>query len=276
MSTGAEPLASANAKLRWARSRHNEMQQRFAAFALPDDPDARPYGIKFDARGKPAGLVVATFILEQPMPEDLSLLAADLVHNTRVALDHTLARLKERFGGNPGRGSFPICSTQVNWVERVGRDARGLGSAAVDFIYSVQPLHADEPESDPLLVLNRLDNDDKHRLMHLSYVYPGCETTTGLDLIEIAQPSRVRATQNRWTSGEPLEHGTPLATFMVRNPEAGVLRARTDARIGFATGSLDTGRTQFTTMIERVQLIVDQAAALIDADRTPHRLIDGL
>ena len=32
----------------------------------------------------------------------MSLRAADLVHNARVALDHLLARVKELFGGDVG------------------------------------------------------------------------------------------------------------------------------------------------------------------------------
>jgi hypothetical protein len=268
MTAGADTLASAYAKLRWAESRHEEMKRVFAAFALPEEPSARPYGIHFRARAKPAGLIVATFIVEKPMPEEMGLLAADLVHNTRVALDHTLACLKDRFGGDPGRGSFPICTTEGEWKERVqeagGRRSplHGLDQAAADFIRSVQPMNTGDSQNDPLLVLNQLDNDDKHRLLHVSYVYPGEQT--GLDLIDVAEPSRVLRTTNVWTTGQPLEDGTTLATFMVREPEEGILRPRSDAHIGFAIGRLEAGRTQFTAMIERVQGVVEGAAALID------------
>jgi hypothetical protein len=268
VTAGTEALASAYAKLRWAESRHHEMQRIFAAFALPEDPNARPYGIQFRARDRPAGLIVATFIVEKPIPEEMSLLASDLVHNTRVALDHTLARLKDCFGGTAGRGSFPICATEDEWKERVedaGRSRNplhGLDRAGVDFIRSVQPMHRDEPENDPLVVLNRLDNDDKHRLLHSSYIYPGATERTGLDLIRVANPSRVVGATNSWTAGQPLKHGTRLATFMVRNPEEHILHARSDAQIGFAVGGLDAGRTQFTAMIDRVRKIVDEAANL--------------
>lgn len=211
MTAETGPLAGAYAKLRWAEGRHDEMQQAFAAFALPEDPTERPYGIQFQARARPGGMIVATFIVEKPMPAELSLLAADLVHNTRVALDHTLARLKDRFGGNPGRGSFPICATEDDWKERVedGRRGRnpvqGLDQVAVDFIRRLQPMHRDDPQNDPLIVLNRLDNDDKHRLLHTSFIYPGVTERTGLDLINIARPSRVLRAMNSWTAGQPLE-----------------------------------------------------------------------
>jgi hypothetical protein len=53
------------------------------------------------------------------MPVEMTLLAADLVHNTRAALDHVLARLKDRFGGDVSRGSFPTWQTQNQWQENV-------------------------------------------------------------------------------------------------------------------------------------------------------------
>jgi hypothetical protein len=81
MTSGSEALGDAYAKLDWATSRNGEMLRVFAEFARPGGGDDRPYGIQFHTRAKPAGLVVATFIVE--MPTEMSLLAADLVHNTR-------------------------------------------------------------------------------------------------------------------------------------------------------------------------------------------------
>jgi len=69
------------------------MQIIFAEFARPGGGDERPYGIQLKKRVRPPGLVVATFIVERARP--MSLLAADLIRNTRTAVDHVLARLKE-------------------------------------------------------------------------------------------------------------------------------------------------------------------------------------
>jgi hypothetical protein len=112
----------------------------FEGFALGDgDPDERPYGIRFHRRDRPAGLISASFILERPMPDEMGLLSADLVHNTRVALDHVLTALKSRFGGDPGRGGCPVCKTADDWDERVVRPRKGPldgleGTPAWDFI----------------------------------------------------------------------------------------------------------------------------------------------
>ena len=202
------------------------------------------------------------------MPREMSLLAADLVHNARVALDHIAARLKDHFGGNPRQGGFPVCETDENWKERtVNRGNRSplhdLDQVAVDLIYAEQPLHEQEPDADPLVVLNRLDNDDKHELLHPAFVYT--DVSQGLELIEIVEPALVVGSTNEWLPGQPLEDGTQIATFMVRGEPNGVIKARYNARLGFATGDVRSDRTSFTGLIDRVRGIADKAAQLIDS-----------
>lgn len=107
VSGGSDALSDVYRQLDWATKRYDDMQRRFEHFAKPGGGDERPYGIRFREPDRPAGLVVASFIVEEPMPWEMSLLPADLVHHTRVALDHVLARLKDHLGGDAGQGSFP-------------------------------------------------------------------------------------------------------------------------------------------------------------------------
>jgi hypothetical protein len=81
------------------------------------------------------------------------------------------------------------------------RALHGLDECAVDFIYGEQPLHWTPPEEDPLVILNKLDNMDKHRLLSHAFVYPGVER--GLDLIEVREP---RSSRLRPTSGLQASH----------------------------------------------------------------------
>jgi hypothetical protein len=103
-------LRDVHRKLDWAMSRHDEMLRIFEDYLKADGGDERPCGIKWREQHKPQGLVVARFIVDEPMPDDMSMLAADLVHNTRSALDHVLARLKEHLGGTPAK----VRSRRVN------------------------------------------------------------------------------------------------------------------------------------------------------------------
>jgi hypothetical protein len=110
-------------------------------------------------------------------------------------------------------------------------------------------------------VLNRLDNDDKHRMLRAAFMYTAEES--GLDLIEVKRRDRVMKAMNVWVAGQPLEDETPLARFLIRGEPSEVLCARSDARIGFATGEVDTLCTSYTSLIDRVRGIVDRAGQLI-------------
>lgn len=267
MATGSDAFRDVYAKLDWAAKRHDDMERVFEKYAKPGGGDERPIGIRFRQRDRPAGLVVGFFNVDEPMPLEMSLLAADVVHNTRVALDHVLARLKDHFGGDSGQGSFPTWRTEDEWqknvVERGKRSAlHDLDSSAVELIYAEQPLHRTPPEVDPLVTLNRLDNTDKHRLLHPAFVYTAVER--GIELIEVLDRNAVKFERNLWTAGDPLEDGTDVALFMVSGHASAVLRSRRDAKIGFASGELGAPRTGYTEMIDRVRDVVDKAAALHD------------
>src|SRR5215218_6331851 len=116
---GSDALGDAYAKLAWATKLDGDIKRGFADFAMPGDGNARPFSIELRERPRPAGLVIARFIIEEQIPTELRLLAADLVHNTRVALDYVLARLKDEFGGDAGHGSFPVWQSEASWRRKV-------------------------------------------------------------------------------------------------------------------------------------------------------------
>lgn len=207
--------------------------------------------------------MAARFTIEADVPLEMSLVAADLVHDTRVALDHVLAALKEHFGGDPGKGSFPVCATtdgSAARVESAGRRGplRGLENEAVDLVRRVQPMHAGG-SNDPLVALDALDNADKHRLLQRSFVYPADTAQTGPDLIIVTRPERPTVQTSLRRASERLNHGTALAKYLVRGCAQDPLRARQDAPIGFTIGELDAPKADFTAMTERVNDITDLA-----------------
>jgi hypothetical protein len=262
---GKHPMGDVHARLDWAVSRHDELQ-RLSREWVGRGGEESPFGVTLRELPKPAGLVVARFTIDQPIPNEMRLLAADLVHNTRVALDHVLARLKDHFGGNPGHGVFPTWQTEALWQEKIVHAKRsaltGLAKPAVDLIYGEQPLHRGSPAEDPLVILNTLDGADKHRLLHPSFVHLVVEE--GLDLIEILDGRKVIDAQSLWRRGEMLEHGTRLARVMIRGDMKRAIRLRSDLQFSVAAGEAGAPMTAHTAMIARVRGIADRAAALID------------
>jgi hypothetical protein len=260
------------AKLEWAEEHVAELMSLAREYLRPGGGDDRPLGIEFDNR-RPS-IVVAKFIAEEPLPIEISLHAGDVVHNARTALDHVLARLKDRFGGDSRSGTFPITESDEDWKGRIypRRDGKrqrgpldGLPCAARMLIYREQPhvAYGERRREDPIAILSALDNADKHRLLHHGFVYPAAER--GLDLIQIRDRRRVLSEENVWVSGQPIAHGTVIARFRIRGLARGLLRVDPTAEIRLSTGPLDAPRTTYDEMIARVRCIADRAAALIDS-----------
>ena len=264
-------MSDVYAKLEWAEKHLAEIVSLAREYLRPGGGDDRPLGIEFDPRRSP--IVVATFIAEKPLPIEISLHAGDLVHNTRTALDHVLARLKDHFGGDTRAGTFPITESDPDWKGRIyprrdGEGQRGplhgLPCSARRLIYREQPhvAYGERRRDDPIAILSALDNTDKHRLLHPGFVYPAAER--GLDLIQIRDRKRVLSEQNLWVSGQPIEHGTAIARFRIRGLAQDLLRVDPKAEVKLSTGPLGAPRTTYEDMIARVRGIAARAATLID------------
>jgi hypothetical protein len=265
MSKGSDAMQDVHAKLDWAEKHRDDMMNLLVDYAKPDGGAERPLRVEFVDRGP--GQLDARFIAEKPVPAAVSLHAADCNHNTRTALDHVLARLKNHFGGDPGRGSFPTWQTQALWDAQVTTAKRGsldgLDAQAVALIYAEQPLHQIPPDEDPLVVLNGLDNDDKHRLLHPTFAYPAAKRA--LDVIEVRDRKLLVKEENVWEAGQPLEHGTVMARYRFRGDAQSLFRVDPAAKIGFSTGPLGGARVTYDDMMLRVRDIATKTAALIDS-----------
>jgi hypothetical protein len=263
-------MRDAYAKLGWAEKHLDDLMRLAHDYLQPGGGDKRPLGITFDQRRLPQ--VVATFIVEKPVPVEIGLHAGDLVHNTRTALDYVLARLKEHFGGDERRGTFPITESDADWKGRVyprdddGKRRKGpldgLPCAAQVFIYREQPhvAYAGRRREDPMAILSSLDNDDKHRLLRHGFAYPTAQR--GIDLIQVRNARMVLSAENVWTSGQPIEHGTVMARY--RGLANDLLRVDPAADVRLSTGPLHSHRTTYEELIARVRGMADKAVAVID------------
>jgi hypothetical protein len=273
MSRGTDAMSDVYAKLRWAEKHQADLMAVGHEYLRADGGDERPLGVEFDY-GRPP-VVVAKFIVDEPMPDDIGLHAGDLIHNARTALDHVLARLKDHLGGDARRGTFPITESDADWKGRVypRRDGKrdlgpldGLTCSARRLIYLEQPhiVYAGKRNVDPMVIMSRLDNDDKHRLLHHGFAYPTAER--GLDLIDVRDPTMVLSQENVWTSGQPVQNGTVMARYRLHpraNPRK-MIRIRRNAQLRLSAGPVDAPPVTYDDIIARVRAIADKSAALID------------
>jgi hypothetical protein len=90
----------------------------------------------------------------------------DAVHNIRSALDHLVYELAPPEVRRRRRTQFPIFMTEAGFRNQGLQQIDGITGDERTLIEKVQPYNAsDPPNDDPLAVLNRLSNLDKHRLL---------------------------------------------------------------------------------------------------------------
>ncbi len=146
---------------------------RSGAYTLVDIPDPRSSD----------RLIVPK--ITQELKDEWPLLVGDAVHNMRSALDHLVfsLALNGYRRANPGQSlpegvenalAFPVISTSGSRTiqeihdEWDKRHLLWVPPPAVAKIRGLQPLARSpgDPSADPLSIVNRLDNIDKHRRLH--------------------------------------------------------------------------------------------------------------
>jgi hypothetical protein len=143
--------------------------------------------------------------------ETWALIIGDYLHNLRSVLDHIVWQLVVANGGTPTNDTkFPVAESGPDWFDREAakRQLKGVHPQAVAAIRTLQPFppHYDgEPKLSPLWLLQKLNNIDKHRLIHTVTLSPH---EARLTLFEPIGGGDVELFD---LSGRMLEHGTPIA-----------------------------------------------------------------
>jgi hypothetical protein len=152
-------LDGAFAKIRRARQ-HFDYLDRSVRRAL----NSHRYGVVVENNGDRR--VVTT---TPKHANDIGLRIGDVVHNARSALDHLVWQLVIANGERPGIwNQYPIAVEPDHFPGsfRGTSYLKGISDKAIDFIKSTQPyIGGNGGESNPLAVLQKLSNTDKHNVI---------------------------------------------------------------------------------------------------------------
>ncbi len=171
------------------------------------------------------------FILRelQPIPPQFSVIAGEIVHDMRSALDHLACHLVERSGGKVTNSTaWPIKNSRAAWRRNVERRRRPfqlwrkkgsgplkgipLDSDAWALIERSQPyVRSDDAGSDPLWGLERMWNTDKHRLLNAMAVF--AEPKAVLDVFCTTPKIEPIEVKPLIQANRPLKDGTKLALY---------------------------------------------------------------
>ena len=102
------------------------------------------------------------------LPDTISLILGDAVHNLRSALDHLACGLIINKEGQSALQSlmdvyFPIAEDMAKFEKKV-KDTKGIKRAGPDVVNAVRALKPYGPDNNGLLIFHELDISDKHRL----------------------------------------------------------------------------------------------------------------
>lgn len=249
---GKHRLAGIRAKLDRADEQLKNFNEEWGRFLN----DEKPYTVTFKyGVDTDQNLVVKpTFEVSKDPPLRLSVLAGEIVHNIRSALDHLACELIEVHGSRPARRTaWPIALTEDTWVHRVecpsdrtGKRLRGPlhgldpRSDAWAYVKRAQPYQRGEAGArrHPLTELNRLSNADKHSVIHMTYVYPALGVydmfRCNLAALMYARPLL--------DGGQPLKENAAIAifTFDPRGPHPN-MKVKRELPFDIALGDIVEG-----------------------------------
>ena len=137
--------------------------------ALVGDEE-RPIVGQFDANTSEYVLRVDV----DPPPEDWGTIVGEFAHNLRSALDNLVWQLALVGGGTPNQSTqFPIFEDEAEWNSGKRRaQTRALAPHHVARLKPTQPFHlGDQAVLHPLSILGHLNNLDKHRALHVGFVW---------------------------------------------------------------------------------------------------------
>lgn len=99
--------------------------------------------------------------VKESIPEDISLIAGDAIHNIRASLDILIFQMIGKSARKPKRIQFPFANSQEDFENEIQRGELYLaGEHVVDYIRKIRPYKGGD---DLLSSLHSLDIQDKHK-----------------------------------------------------------------------------------------------------------------
>lgn len=242
-----------------ATAHFGEFESLFAAWIASNGPAVR------NTIEEDRWHVYRWVIREEPDPNQFALVVSDLFHNLRAALDHMVFQLVLSNGEEPKpkQNSFPVVRDEKDWAGAAGGQLHGLTDAQKSEVRALQPFalaaDPDDIDRDLLVLLDRLNNVYKHRLLPVT-VLSVSEINLRFDFPEDAGEEA----ENEFTFSErPVVDGAEFYRFRFTPdiPYRVLLVEPPELRIWFEDSELEH-RWELADMIERVRQVIDAVDGL--------------
>jgi hypothetical protein len=230
----ARDLSSVYLKLDRAKGHIEAFSQDLKTFLECDPP---PFGFrteKSSAVGEAVEYVLYA-IVRKPPPREFALVIGDAIQNMRIALEYFAYELSSPRARKAGRTSFPILLKKPKkFAPSEIVTVKGYERA---FIKRLQPYMANKiPSDDPLAVLSKLSNLDKHQLL-----IPVIAALSDQDVWVGTTNADLRF---RYISRGPVEHDTKIVAFTA-TPQDHSQEMQVQPNSGLQIQLQNTGITSF-------------------------------
>jgi hypothetical protein len=227
-------LTGVRLKLTRARAHIDAIRDKAAAFV---GQTPRPFDVRVeehDLADGSGGLEYRLFavVRDQP-PRDLAPMIGDAVHNIRSALDYLVYELAPPSVRESNKTQFPIYTDEDAYRKDGERLIKGIVGDERLLIERVQPWQANEPHGDPLEVLRRLSNRDKHRLL--------VPVIAAVNWREVSVGSDHADVQFTYVARDAVADGDLIVTFTARPTGAGAMTVQPRSGLHVALSAADTG-----------------------------------
>jgi hypothetical protein len=210
-----------------------------------------PYRIERENDSQTGYNIYRVFDIHIP-PIEIGLIAGDIIHNLRSALDHLAYQLVLVGGGTPNRQTaFPIWELSTEYHAQRHRRVQGMSQNAIDAIDAAEPYQGGKGAG--LWVLHYMDIADKHHALltalinvtEASFTIPGFWERNYRGVGGVSFPN----------FGKPLKDGDVVATR-----EADM---DNDMNITFDVAFTEPDIIEGRTVIKTLQRLVDLVDDLI-------------
>lgn len=244
-----DALAGVQAKLTRAMETLMELDRDIGSYL-----DSDPVEVKREVTR--AGVNVFCLAVLTPPPARLGVLAGEVVHQTRSALDHLANELVRSAGNQPTRQtSFPVLTKEPSRFSLPG----GITEEALVVVEALQPYKIPAPETHPLYVLHFLWNEDKHRNIHM--VTAGMARTQAF----LSPPGGQVLLGGQFQS-QPIFDGEPFAAFEVQGgiPPDAEFTAMGDIFVSLGAPKSITGHPAVEVLESVVNYVLREAVPLLE------------
>jgi hypothetical protein len=185
-------------RLERAANQTDSLEQDVAAFL-----DANPGGFALN-QNRETGVFTISLVVNKQPPREWRVVLQEIIGNMRSPFDYVAVAIADAHGGHNNRTSFPIYAKEKAYRKGVAGKTVNLPEQAVAMIEAVQPYHGGDYVR--LDVLRRLDDDGKHKRLHVA-TSGVVETGLGINYL------KGHSLHVTGVYSGALNHGDPLITF---------------------------------------------------------------